>query len=96
MNVTLTQPVEIALRTLGEDDRQRVTAWFDHLKNWGNDDFVRRHPQKLNPGEDVYVLKAGTDLRIFFRLDNGGILVLDIASKDTIERFGRVAGHGHP
>ena len=43
MKVTVTQPVTIALRTLGEDDRRRVTSWFRHLENWENDEFVRDH-----------------------------------------------------
>jgi hypothetical protein len=47
VNVSLTPPVEIALRTLGEEDRRRVSAWFDHLKNWRTDAFVREHSQKL-------------------------------------------------
>ena len=88
MNVIHSQPVEIALRTLGEDDRQSVTAWFDHLANWENDEFVRRSSHELNSGEKVYVLKANSDLRIFFRLDSEKIEVLDIATKATILNFG--------
>ena len=88
MNVILTQPVEIALRTLGEEDRLRVTAWFEHLKHWEKDDYVRRRSQKLNPDEEVYVLKTNTDLRIFFRLEQDRIEILDIARKDTIIQFG--------
>jgi hypothetical protein len=96
MNVILTPPVEIALRTLGEEDRLRLTAWFDHLKNWEKDDYVRRRSQKLNPDEAVYVLKTNTDLRIFFRLGPDGIEVLDVARKDTILQFGDGARAGRP
>lgn len=96
MNVILTQPVEIALHTLGEDDRRNVTAWFDHLRNWENDEFVREHSQKLSSGENVYVLKTSTDIRIFFRLEKFDIVVLDIARKSTIVSSGHIAGHGHP
>ncbi len=94
MKVILTQPVEIALRTLGEDDRNSVTAWFDRLKNWENDDVVRKHSQKLNSGENVYVLKTSTDMRIFFRLQEIDIVVLDIATKATIVSSGHIAEHG--
>jgi len=94
MNVIQTPPVEIALRTLGDDDRQRVSAWFGHLANWENDQFVRQHSQKLNSAENVYVLRTSGDLRIFFRLEKNGIVILDIARKATIMSSGHIAGHG--
>jgi hypothetical protein len=40
MKVVLTQPVEIALRTLSEEERAKVSAWLDHLENWENDPVV--------------------------------------------------------
>jgi hypothetical protein len=94
MNVILTQPVEIALRTLDEDDRRRVVAWLDCLKNWETDDYVRKRSHQLNPDEDVYVLKTSTDIRIFFRLEPDAIAVLDIARKETILRSGAGAEQG--
>jgi mRNA-degrading endonuclease RelE of RelBE toxin-antitoxin system len=94
MKVQQTQPVEIALRTLGEDDRQKVLAWFDHLRNWETDPYVREHSRKLNSAENVYVLKAGTDIRIFYRLEQDTIVVLDIANKSTIDKFSHVPEHG--
>jgi hypothetical protein len=96
MNVTLTQPVEMALRSLGDEDRRKVLAWLDHLKNWQNDAFVRSHAQPLNSSKNVYVLKTSGDLRIFFKLDQDDIEVLDIAKKSTILTFGHVAEHGRP
>ncbi len=87
MNVVLSQPVEIALRALGEEDRRNVSAWLDHLKNWENDRFVRRHAHPLTSADGVYVLRTSTDLRIFFSLQPDQIVVLDIARKATIMRF---------
>jgi hypothetical protein len=93
MNVILTQPVEIALRTLGDEDRQKVLAWFNHLKNWENDAFVRRQAQRLNASENEYVLKATSDLRIFFQLERDQIVVLDITTKSTLQLFGHEGEH---
>jgi mRNA-degrading endonuclease RelE of RelBE toxin-antitoxin system len=90
MNVTLTPPVEIALRTLGEEDRQQVGAWFDHLKNWKTDPVVRTNAQKLASSDNVYVLKTSGEFRIFFRLEKDPIIILDIATKETISSFGRL------
>ena len=58
MQVELTHAAEIALRTLGDDDRRRVRAWCDHLRNWERDETIRARARRLNvPGHTgVYVL----------------------------------------
>ncbi len=96
MNVVLTRPVEIALRTLGPEDRRKVLAWLDALKNWDNDAFVRSHSAKLPSAENVYVLKTSTEeLRLFFSIQDGTITVLDIATRPTILSSGsRVIADG--
>jgi len=95
MNVVQTPPVEIAIRSLGEDDRRRVRAWFDQLENWENDAFVRKHSEKLPSVADVYVLKTSNeDIRIFFKLEPDRIKILDIATKATILSSGHISGSG--
>jgi hypothetical protein len=81
MELTLNHAAEIALRTLGDEDRRKVHAWFDYLRNWERDEWVRSHSSKLDlPGPDtIYVLQTGTDLRIFFDLHADRIEVVDIA-----------------
>ncbi len=88
MQVVITEPVTIALRTLGEDERRRVTSWFDHLKNWDKDEFVRSRSHRLTSDENVYVLHTSSDIRIFFSLDDGRIVIRDLATKDTLQRSG--------
>lgn len=87
MKIALTLPVEIALRTLGEEDRRRVWAWLDHLKNWENDSFIREHSKKLPSAENVYVLKTSDNWRIFFSIEPDQIEILDIATKAAIDVF---------
>jgi hypothetical protein len=94
MDVILTQPVEFALRTLGDEDRQTVLAWLDHLKDWENDPGVRRHSHKLASADNVYVLQTSTDIRIFFAPEKDRIMVLDVAKKAAILSSGHMAGHG--
>jgi hypothetical protein len=94
MNVLQTPPVEIALRTLGPEDQQEVLAWFDHLKNWEHDAFLRNHAKQVNSSDNVYVLKTSGDFRIFFRLEQGRIVILDLATKATIMGSGHVSGPG--
>jgi hypothetical protein len=93
MNVVLTQPVEIALRTLSGEDRRQASAWIGRLGNWDKDPFVREHSHKLALPEDVYVLRTNTDMRIFFTLQQDRIVVLDIAKKATIVSSGRIVEH---
>ena len=86
MNVVETSPVNIALRTLSDDERRKVWAWFDHLRNWESDAFVREHSKELPGSQGVYVFQTTDDLRIFFRLESDRIVLLDIATKDTLLR----------
>lgn len=86
-----TPPVEIALRTLGAEDRQEVVVWIDHLRNWENNAWLRSHAKQLNSSDNVYVLQTTGDFRIFFRLEQERIVVLDIATKATILSSGQVS-----
>jgi mRNA-degrading endonuclease RelE of RelBE toxin-antitoxin system len=86
--IVTTPPVDIALRTLDADGVRKVHAWFDHLRNWEDDEFVRAHSHTLEGVSGVYVLKTGTDIRIFFRIDGNTVTILDIAKKAAIMSSG--------
>jgi hypothetical protein len=87
MNVVQTPPVEIALRTLSEEDRRKVVVWLNYLANWETDSFIRQRAQKLPSSDNVYVLKTSNDLSIFFRLEPKRIVVLDLATEATLSTF---------
>src|SRR5437899_9845062 len=82
--IVTTQPVDIALRSLDAEGVRKVHAWFDHLRNWDGDEFVRKHSHGLEGVPGVNVLKTSTDIRIFFRIDGNTITILDIAKKSAI------------
>ncbi len=82
----------IALRTLGDEDRRRVTSWFDRLWNWENDEFVRSRAQRLASDENVYALRTGGDFRIFFSLAENRIVILDIARREALASFNGASG----
>jgi mRNA-degrading endonuclease RelE of RelBE toxin-antitoxin system len=84
MKLVITPAVEVALRTLDDDNRRRVHTWFGRLANWDGDDSVRRHSHRLESIPDAYVLRTGTDLRIFFEVHGGTVTILDIATKQSI------------
>jgi mRNA-degrading endonuclease RelE of RelBE toxin-antitoxin system len=96
MLVIQTRPVEIALRTLGDEERRKVVAWLDHLENWENDPFIRRQSQRIGVDGDLFVLKTNTEYRIFFQLEPDRIVVLDVATVTTLRRVARsVRSRGH-
>lgn len=86
MDLILNHAAEIALRTLGDEDRRRVHVWLGYLKNWEEDKDVRSRSRKLDVPdlEDVYVLTTSSDLRLFFILRPSQIEVIDIARRDAL------------
>jgi len=91
MKVIQTLPVEISLRTLGPQDLQEVLTWIDHLKNWENDATLRSYAKRLNSSDNVYVLRTTGEFRIFFRLEQDQIVLLDLATKATLQAFARTS-----
>src|SRR5438128_1704137 len=97
MKVLLSERVTTALNTLSRDDRARVSTWFDYLKNWEHDPFVKAQSVLLNvQGQPVYVFRTSTEVRIFYTVDeqNKTISVIDITTKDTILTSGSVSTGG--
>jgi hypothetical protein len=92
MNVIQTPPADIVFRSLEEEDRRQISAWFDRLRNWENDPSIRKHAEKLPGFADIYVLKTSKEgWRIFFQLEPDQIKIRDIASKATIMQFRETA-----
>lgn len=92
MDVKTPASVDVAIKTLGADERRKVSAWFTHLKNWENDEHTRSI-SKPTSYKDVYVLNTSDDLRIFFALDltNRVITVLDIVKPSRFESMRQAA-----
>lgn len=87
MTVSLNHTADIAMRTLGEEDRRKVFAWIDNLKRWEEDSFVRSKAKKLDvkTSENVFVLNTSTDLSILFVLHVDHIELIDIARPASLE-----------
>lgn len=80
MKIKQMNSVDFAIRTLPATERSKVSAWFDHLANWENDQLVRNSSKPSSIYKDVYVLTTADDLRITFSLDadQDEITVLDL------------------
>ncbi len=93
MQVLLSDRVKTILHTLSSDDREKVETWFEYLRNWEENGFVRSQSVALNvQGQSVYVFRTSTEVRIFYTVDlqSKTICVRDITTKDTILSFGSV------
>jgi hypothetical protein len=90
--IVTTPAVDIALGTMESKALAQYREWIERLKNWDSDEQVQKRSHKLTGLEgEVYLLKTNSDLRIFFRLDDGGtITILDVAKKSTIYTSGHV------
>src|SRR5579859_5633158 len=67
MKLVKPHSVEAAIRTVSQQERQKVLAWFTNLANWENDPHTREM-SKPSVDNDVYVLNTSDDIRIFFKL----------------------------
>jgi hypothetical protein len=84
----------LSLSTLGDSDRRVVHSWFDHLRNWRHDDFIRERSRTLGGSDsDLRVVQTSNDLMIVFRIDGDAIVVLSIFRKESLNQF---AGAGGP
>ena len=91
MKVIKTRAVDAALRTLEEEDRRKVSAWFDRLGNWEQDEHVRALV-KSTVDRGTYALNTPDDIRIFFSLNEAEreIVIVDLV------RPSRFAAAGAP
>src|SRR6266404_588998 len=96
LNLHITERAEIAYSSLGSEERRLVDAWFDHLRNWRNDEFIRSRSKLLDSDEDIYVFQTSTDIVIAFRIVGNEVIVLSIFHKEALRTFERAAGRSGP
>jgi hypothetical protein len=94
MKVVLTQAVEIALRTLTGDDLKAARHWIRRLEKWGSDPAIARNSHELATPDNVYLLEASPEIRLFYSVGEDEINVLDVASRDTLQMFRQPTGSG--
>jgi hypothetical protein len=89
MQIEFSRAADWQLRTLEDEDRVEVNAWCYRLSHWEDDPDVRSRSRLLNvPGYgEIRFLATNTDYRLFFILHADRIEVIDIAHKDTLQKF---------
>jgi mRNA-degrading endonuclease RelE of RelBE toxin-antitoxin system len=90
--IVTTPSADIALRSLDSASVRQVQSWFDHLRDWDSDPYVRNRSHSLEAVSGVNVLRASSDLRIFFKIDGNTVTIVDIAKKPAIVVSGHIPG----
>jgi mRNA-degrading endonuclease RelE of RelBE toxin-antitoxin system len=88
MELQITDSARFALRTLSARGRKRIQGRFTALENWDSDPHIQTLSTPLKyKDKDVYVLRAGDGMLIFFSKSSDKIVILDIARRETVEQF---------
>lgn len=79
LTLRTTENADMAISSLGEEDRRRVTAWFDHLRNWRTDPIIRGRAVPV-PSEEggVFLFPTSTDLWMAVQVGGTEITVLAV------------------
>src|SRR6185437_12127134 len=92
LNLEISERAKIAYASLGEEDRRLVSAWYRHLQNWRNDNFVRSIARRLNSDEETYVLQASnTDIFVAFTISQDTVTIISIFRKEAVSKFAGMA-----
>jgi len=89
--VRISDHARIAYSSLGAEDRRRVDAWFDHLRNWRNDLHIQAKSRRLESDEEMYVLPTSTEFFLAFSISGDEVTVLSILRKDALRTFEALA-----
>ncbi len=95
LNIDVSESAEIAFSTLNADDRRLVSAWFDHLKNWRNDDFIRSRSRALDDAGN-FILQTSGDILVAFRIVGDRVTILSIFRREMVDKFRKHAEHISP
>jgi hypothetical protein len=87
LSLDISEPAQFAYSTLGPDERRLVDGWFEHLRNWHNDEFIRSKSKRLESDGEIYVFQTSADLVIAFEIAGSHVTVLSLFRKEALRKF---------
>lgn len=87
LKLQVSDQAQIAVSSLGAEDRRLVHAWFDHLRHWHIDEFIRAHSIPLSSDDNSFAFETSTDLVIAFSILEDAVVILAIFRKDALRAF---------
>lgn len=93
LTLRLPRHVEFSLSTMGDEDRRIMLGWFEDLRRWHADEFVRAHSRKLKVDEELYAFQTDSSHLIFtFSLTGDEATVHAVVTKEAVQQVRRPAG----
>lgn len=87
LNLRFDYNAEDQISTLGEVDRRRVLGLCNEIRNWHNDEVVRKLARPIATFKDEYVFRTNSDWVIGFHLGAEDVTIMSIFRKDTNRAF---------
>jgi hypothetical protein len=88
LTVRPTISAQVALSSLGAEERRLVEGWFEHLRHWHTDEFVRSRSRRLTPDEELYAFEtSSSDLMLAFRVAGDAVVVESIFNRDWLRAW---------
>jgi hypothetical protein len=94
LNLEISNNARLHYLTMGVEERRRVDALFDHLRNWPNDPSLRALARRLD-SEEEFLLETSSAFAIFFKVQESKVTILGIFAKDTLNEFAAKFGVVH-
>lgn len=91
LTLRVTEHAELQLASLRADERRILDAWFDHLRNWHNDEFIRSKSKRLDSDEELQVFQTSSDLVIAFQIKGSEVVIRSIFHADALKGFEQAA-----
>lgn len=92
LTLHIPEQVRVAYSSLGDEYRHRVDTWFEHLRNWRSDEYVRARSRRLKTDEELYAFQTSSDdIVIVFRIASDGVTVVSILRRGWLRAFEAVA-----
>lgn len=96
LGLQISEHAKIAYTSLGPEERRLVDAWFDHLRNWRSDEFIRAKSKQLKFDEDIYAFQTSSDFVIVFKIVGNEVTVLSIFREEALRTFASSAEKSTP
>ena len=93
LKLEFAQDAEEQLSTLGEVDRRRLSGWFEHLRNFPNDDSIQKLARRVETYPEEFVYPTTYDWVISFRLTEDAVVITSVFRKRSLQAF-EAAGRG--
>jgi mRNA-degrading endonuclease RelE of RelBE toxin-antitoxin system len=89
--VTVSTQAQIALRSLHPQDRDQIAKWIELLDGLSQDEYVPMQAKPFTSDKDLYLMRVTPNLRLIFKSDGQNREIVDVVTRDRLERMHQYA-----